>query len=98
MIRKSLSTVVNPAVARGRRSNLLRETQNPSESDFYSALLSDLAQKRLVLLTTEPNRRLDFRICISTPPRLNTYSSSSCSGMRDRTAKMWALALGLSWL
>jgi len=34
------------------------------------------------------DRRLDFGTCVSTPPRLNTYSSSSCSGMRDRTAKM----------
>jgi hypothetical protein len=35
---------------------------------------------------------------ISGPPRLNTYSSSSCNGTRDRTAKMLALAPGLSWL
>jgi hypothetical protein len=33
-------------------------------------------------------RRLDFGTCISTLPRLNTYSSSSCIGTRDRTAKM----------
>jgi hypothetical protein len=34
------------------------------------------------------DRRLDFGRCLSTLPRLNTYSSSSCSGTRDRTAKM----------